>query len=397
MTASWQRYLRDHPRAVDRVLAVLVFVAAGPASRFAVRPAGWWPVSLCAAISGAALLWRRTHPREAVIVTGVCAVILAALGYLLNILLLAPLMVTLYTIADRADRRTARLYTAVAVAAVVVTAVIAAPPGRQVVLETIGPIAWLLIPAGLGYVARLRTAYLEAMQARAEYAEQTREDEARRRVADERVRIARELHDVVAHHLALANAQASGVAHLLHSHPDEAEKMVNELAGTTSSALRELKATVGLLRLPDDTEAPLEPAPGLDRVPELVEAFTAAGLAVAVSVEGHAQRLSPGVDLTCYRVVQESLTNVAKHASAGNAEVRLVYTRDRLRITVTDDGGGASAIHRSSNTGFGLIGMRERVQSVGGTLRTGPRPTGGFEVVAELPLYPVASEEGTLP
>jgi signal transduction histidine kinase len=323
-----------------------------------------------------------------------CATAIAGLGYLLTVLLLGPLMIALFTLADRTNRKTVNTFALTAVGLLVGMALIVAPSDRPRSLEILGPAAWLLLPTALGTTARLRRAYLEAVQARAEHAERTREEEARHRVAEERVRIARELHDVVAHHLALANAQAGTAAHLVLTRPEQAGKILADLTGTTSSALRELKATVGLLRRTDDPDAPLEPAPGLGRLPELTAAFATAGLTVTVTTEGRERPLSPGVDLTAFRITQEALTNVTKHAAASAAYVRLAYSRNALTVTVTDDGGGPPAGSGTADRprGFGLIGMRERALSVGGSLQTGHRPGGGFNVTAVLPLHPDSPE-----
>ncbi|MET8328610.1 sensor histidine kinase [Streptomyces sp. NPDC005181] len=233
----------------------------------------------------------------------------------------------------------------------------------------------------LGSAVQLRRAYLEVVQTRAAHAE--------------RMRIARELHDVVAHHLTLAHAQAGTAAHLARIHPDQAQTILADLVGTTSSALRELKATVGLLRQADDTDA-LAPAPGLAQLTDLTDSFASAGLTVTVTVttEGKEQRLSPAVDLTAFRIVQEALTNVTKHAGANAAHVQLDYTRDRLTVTITDEGEATARTTTARSGGFGLIGMRERAHSVGGHLHAGHRPEGGFHVTAQLPLHPRNPEEG---
>jgi signal transduction histidine kinase len=202
------------------------------------------------------------------------------------------------------------------------------------------------------------------------------------------MRIARELHDVVAHHLALANAQAGTAAHLARTHPEQVQKILTDLAGTTSSALREMKATVGLLRQNDDPDAPLAPTPGLGQLDELTDALQSTGLTVRVSTEGVPRPLTPGVDLTAYRIVQEALTNVTKHAAARAAYVRLRYADDHMTITVTDDGTATASAAPAPGSGFGLIGMRERAHSVGGALQAGHRLEGGFEVTTRLPLYP---------
>ncbi len=192
---------------------------------------------------------------------------------------------------------------------------------------------------------------------------------------------ARELHDVVAHHLALANAQAGTAAYLARSHPDQVQRILTDLAGTTSAALREMKATVGLLRRPGEQTSPLEPAPGLDQLPALTAGFASAGLDVAVTVDGDERRLSPDVDLTAFRIVQEALTNVTKHAATGTASVRLSYAADRLTITVTNDGAT-----KPMSPGFGLLGMRERAHSAGGHFHAGGHPGGRFTVTTDLPI-----------
>ncbi|KOX00705.1 histidine kinase [Streptomyces sp. NRRL B-1140] len=342
------------------------------------------------------LLKHRTHPRTAVVVAGTCTVAAVALGYLVTPLLLAPVMAALYWLAALTDRRSTRVHGLPVLLAVTLAAVFSASMNHvSLLLRTIGPIFWLMLPLAAGKMTQLRRAYLQSLRARAEHAERTREEEARLRVTEERVRIARELHDVVAHHMALANAQAGTAAHLALTSPEQSRKILTDLTGTTSSALRELKATLGLLR---DDDAPgssgLEPSPGLSRLPELVSACESAGLEVTVTTRGEPRPLSPGVDLTAYRIVQEALTNVTKHATAETAHVLLVYTGSRLLITVTNDGPSVPEVPRGR--GFGVMGMRERALSIGGELCAGPRPQGGFEVTTALPLQPSSHlSEGT--
>ncbi|MFI1330295.1 sensor histidine kinase [Streptomyces sp. NPDC020845] len=402
MTTSLERYTERHHLAFDLIVAGVLFgfviLGAALGTPGTAHPRTLVPALLLGGVSCAALVGCRSHPRTAVAVTAVCVSAASAVGYLLTPLLLAPAMTALYWLATLTERKITYAYCVATIAALVTTAMITDSGHHALVLKTIGPAVWLLLPVAAGRAVRIRRAYaeavMEAAQARAEHAERTREEEARHRVAEERMRIARELHDVVAHHLALANAQASTAAHLARNHPDQAHKILTGLAATTSSALRELKATVGLLRRTDDPDAPLEPSPGLDRLPELTDAFASAGLPVTVTLRGEPRRLSPGVDLTAFRIVQEALTNVTKHAAAHTAHVRLDYARDRLTITVTDDGTttatatAATAEAPAPGHGFGLIGMRERAHSVGGALTAGSRPEGGFEVTAELPLHP---------
>ena len=385
------------PRLVDGAVALALFACAFPGSviTFPGRDLGvpWWPGVLLTGASCVALLWRHSHPRTSAALAIVCATAMSALGYMLTVLLLGPLMVALHSLAVRTDRRTANTFALSGIAFLVATTLLAGPGNEPLILKLLGPAAWLLLPTALGTVTRLRGAYLEAVQARAEHAERTREEEARHRVTEERMRIARDLHDVVAHHLVLANIQAGAVARMMTARPDEAERIAGDLTGTTSSALRELKATVGLLRhhadSPGDTDAPLGPTPGLAQLAELAGSFQNAGLTVTVSTEGAARPLSAGADLTAYRIVQEALTNVTKHAAARSADVRLAYSPDLLVVAVTDDGGTARVPDSPAPSGgYGLIGMRERAHSVGGRIRMGHRPQGGFEVVTELPLQP---------
>ncbi|WP_405506567.1 sensor histidine kinase [Streptomyces purpurascens] len=345
------------------------------------------------------LLKHRTHPRTAVVVAGVSTVAAVALGYLVTPLLLAPVMAALYWLAALTDRRSIRVYGLTTLVALTLAAVFSDSMNHvSLVLRTIGPVFWLMLPLAAGKTTQLRRAYLQSVQARAEHAERTREEEARLRVTEERMRIARELHDVVAHHMALANAQAGTAAHLALTSPEQTKRILTDLTGTTSSALRELKATLGLLRDNDDDPGSpgLEPSPGLARLPELVAACESAGLQVTVTTEGEPEQLSPGVDLTAYRIVQEALTNVAKHAAAEAAHVRLVYTGSRLLIAVVND--GPSKPEAAQGRGFGVVGMRERAHSIGGELCAGPRPQGGFEVTTALPLQPSPDlAEGTTP
>ncbi|MBZ3906591.1 sensor histidine kinase [Streptomyces griseiscabiei] len=417
-TTSPPAHLRraaPHPRAlrrtVDATLATVLLACSFPGTLITwpghALTVPWWPGVLLAGVSCGALPGRRGRPRTTVAVTLACAIAACALGYLLTVLLLAPLMVALHSLAVRTDRRTANSFTFTGIALLVATGLIAGPVGEPLVLKLIGPTAWLLLPTSLGTATRLRGAYLEAVRARAEHAERTRDEEARRRVAEERMRIARDLHDVVAHHLVLANLQATTVGRFVRARPDEAERLITELSRTTTSALRELKSTVGLLRAEgtekaetaeraggakaaerrDDMDSrPVASTPGLAQLPQLAASFASAGLAVTVTGTGDPRPLSAGADLTAYRIAQEALTNVTKHAATRTAEVHLVYTTKRLRLTVLDDGGPRPGGEPSPGGGYGLLGMRERAHSAGGLLRVGPRPGGGFEVVAELPL-----------
>ncbi|MEV6976252.1 sensor histidine kinase [Kitasatospora sp. NPDC093806] len=400
MTDTWlRRFRRRHPRLLDAVLALGVLVVSGGTTLVDrlgnhVQPN---PIALTlAVVSSAAVLAHRRHPYAVFAVTLGCGLAICFVAPQLSPGLIVPLLAALYFLAVHTDRNTARAATAVS-AVLVTGATIINDPHASLGVK-IGVISWVLLPGAFGDSVRNRRAHLAAIEERAERAERTREEEARRRVADERIRIARDLHDVVAHHIALANAQAGIAVHLLDRHPAQAREMLSHLTDATGSALRELKATVGLLRRADDPEAPLEPAPGLDRLPDLIGSFERAGLPVHLTVEGEPQPLSPGVDLTAFRILQESLTNVAKHAAGSTAEVTLTYSGSRVRLTVANGRSAAaptvaSASTSSASTGFGLIGMRERAAAVGGRLTADRRPGGGFLVSAELPLRTAAREE----
>nr|WP_041819614.1 sensor histidine kinase [Streptomyces davaonensis] len=396
-----ERYAARWPRALDVVMVLALIGCASLGTQLSLpgtsTPDSGKPLEVMLGLSCFVLLKYRTHTRTVVVVVALVTVAAIARGYLLTPLLLAPLLAAMYWLAVLCDRRTVRAYAAVvAVALLTVNVASENIPDLSIVLTVIGPVFWLALPIVAGNMARLRRDYLESVQARAEHAERTREEEARLRVAEERMRIARELHDVVAHHLALANAQAGTAAHLARSNPEQSEKILNDLTGTTSSALRELKATLGLLRADDHPQGEgLEPAPGLARLPELIASYRSAGLGVTVTTEGEPRPLSPGADLTAYRIVQEALTNVSKHATSSHAHVRFTYADARLLITVSNDGPAAPTTAASG--GFGLMGMRERANSIGGELCAGPRPEGGFEVTTALPLQPSAAVERETP
>ncbi|MEU8079130.1 sensor histidine kinase [Catellatospora citrea] len=201
----------------------------------------------------------------------------------------------------------------------------------------------------------------------------------RRRVGDERLRIAREVHDVVAHHISLINVQAGVALHLLDDDPEQARTALAAIKTASRDTLRELRATLGVLRGVDE-QAPRSPAPSIDRLDELVERFAGAGLRVDVRVTGTPRELPTPVDLAAYRIVQESLTNVHRHAGVDHAQVTIGYDADELVVDVTDRGRGGDTAD-----GNGLSGIRERVASLGGTVAIGPRAEGGFTVCAVLP------------
>jgi len=231
-------------------------------------------------------------------------------------------------------------------------------------------------------VSRQRQALLEDQ---AVLLERQRDEQARIAVADERQRIARELHDVVAHAISVVVLQARGGRRVIDTEPDAAREAFDAIESTSSQALDEMRRLLGLLRSGDDDT--LLPQPTLARIEELVDDLRASGLPVEVTLEGDPGVLPPGVDVSAYRIVQEALTNALKHAGPTRARVRVEYGDDSVLVEVTDDGAGAAAANGSSppGSGHGLVGMRERVAIVGGELTAGPRPTGGYAVSARLP------------
>jgi signal transduction histidine kinase len=404
MLSRWQRYLRAHPRAGDLALALVPVFIAFPGVTVTVdsapAPSPRWPGYLITGIACAALFWVRRFPRTTAVLTITCAIALAAHGYTLSPLLLTPAMVALAFVALRSAQKVAYAYTAAAIVVLLATTLSASGPESPLAMELIGTVAWLLLAAALGRAGRLRSAYIEAANARAESAERTREEEAMRRVVGERMRIARELHDIIAHHLALANAQAGTVAYLMDTDPAKARAMAGDLNTTIAAALEDLGTTVGLLRQSDDSDSPLEPAPGLGQLPDLTASFGTAGLEVEVTTDGEPRPLPPGTDLTAYRIIQEALTNITKHSAATHARVHIAHAPRQLSITIINERGGPTfpvAAKPAVGSGYGLIGMRERAHSIGGQLHAAPSADGGFQVSAELPLHPNHPDQGHAP
>jgi signal transduction histidine kinase len=238
----------------------------------------------------------------------------------------------------------------------------------------------------LGESVRMRRVIAAQAQERAERAEQTREEEARRRVDAERLRIAREVHDTVAHSIAIINVQASATAHVLDRRPEQARETLNTIARTSAQALRELRATLGVLTDGSDGDS-RAPSPGLAQIPELLRMAGEAGLTVSADVSHEVGQLPSALDGAAYRILQESLTNVIRHAGSGvSAWATVACEGDEVVIAVRDDGGSVCFFDEGS--GRGIAGMRERCELLGGTLAAGPRAGGGFEVRARLPLRP---------
>ncbi|MET7384711.1 sensor histidine kinase [Streptomyces sp. NPDC005529] len=389
-TRDW---LRAHPLALDAALAtgVLACMAAGSfvdphgenGTTWSARTPDALSLVLMVLGSGA-LVFRRRAPMK---------VLAATVGFSLVELFTgdprAPVVmsavVALYTVASATDRPTTWRVGLVTMTVLTAVAMLAGPLPWYA-QENLGIFAWTGMAAAAGDAVRSRRAFVDAIRERAERAERTREEEARRRVAEERLRIARDLHDVVAHHIALVNVQAGVASHVMDKRPDQAKEALAHVREASRSALNELRATVGLLRQTGDPEAPTEPAPGLARLDELADTFRNAGLPVEVARSDQGAVLPAAVDLAAYRVIQEALTNVRKHAGPGaKAEVSVVRVGDHVEVTVLDNGQGQDVVPQEGG-GHGLLGMRERATAIGGSCTAGPRYGGGFRVHAILPV-----------
>lgn len=258
--------------------------------------------------------------------------------------------------------------------------------------QEVGVTAWILAVLAVFELVRVRREQWSRERAERAAAE-------RRRVDEERLRIARELHDVLAHSISVINVQAGVGLALLDTDPEQARTALTTIKAASKEALGEVRQVLDTLRAPG--EAPRTPAPGLDRLPELVEQAAAAGLTVEVTAEGTARALPPGVDLAAFRIVQEALDNVVRHSGARTARVHLTWQGRALSVRVEDEGPSsgdpADDSPDGTGTGTGLVGMRERAAALGGALDTGPRPSGGYAVSVTLPLEPATSEEDSWP
>ena len=266
--------------------------------------------------------------------------------------------------------------------------VIQLTPGRTGVGTLVGNLGVVAAAWLLGHFAHNYRAYAARLEERTTELEQAREELARRAVTEERLRLARELHDVVAHAMSVIAVQSGVGAHVADTNPQEAAKALAAIEATSRAALDELRRLLDVLRQEDEPQGALAPVPGLADLDSLLAEVGKAGLAVKLQINGTRPPLPAGVDLSAYRIVQEALTNVVKHAGPAHAQVVVGYRDQDVTVEVIDDGRGAvtSASDGRVGSGHGLIGMRERVQAFGGDLETGPRPGGGFRVAARLPL-----------
>jgi signal transduction histidine kinase len=328
-----------------------------------------------------ALLWLRRRPP--LVLAAVLAVTLAYLlaGYPYGPVLLSPLVALVATsvLGHRAA--------AIAGAVVLYAGMFAVPAIFDLRYdEPGGGLAW----AAWLVVALLLAEWIRVRRTRRIEAARAREEEERRRASEERLGIARELHDVLAHSISLINVQASTALHLIDEQPERARDALAAIKRASKDALDEVRSVVGVLRRADE-QAPRSPAAGLGRLDELVASTAAAGLDVRARTEGTPRPLPAGVDAAAFRIVQEALTNVTRHAGDASAAVAVVYGDGELTVSVEDDGRGAGP---DAADGNGLRGMRERAEALGGWLEAGPREAGGFRVLARLPTGPEGAGGG---
>jgi signal transduction histidine kinase len=327
------------------------------------------------------LMFRRTAPRTTLAVSTAALAVYIARDYTGGPIFIAP-VIAMYEVAAAYPRR--KWLEAVGASAAVLTVVgVAAAPDRGAGLHYVLYLSWAVGAGFLGDATRSRREYLVGLEERNRQLVEAQDQEARRQVAEERVRIARDVHDVVAHSLASINIQAAAGVHVAdRGHPDQARAALVAIKQASGEALNDLRATLGTLRT-DDEHAPRAPAASLRELDVVVDRTVQAGLPVQVRTHGSTDALSPTVDAAAYRIIQEALTNALRHAHASEAIVTVTANGNSLEIEVCDDGEGATSV---SDGGHGLAGMRERAEGLGGTLTITTAPRAGFRIAARLPV-----------
>jgi signal transduction histidine kinase len=351
------------------------------------------------------LVWRRRWPVAVFLAVGIPRTIYDQLNLNFAPLPLGP-AIAYYTIMDRSSTRVR-----VAISALLLFGIVRSQmlPGHSEPYDFFVAALQFVVAGTLGILSRTHRAYVAEIEARAEQAEAERDRQVALAAADERARIARELHDVVAHHVSLMAVQSEAAAALLPARPTEAIKSVEVIGRTAREALTELRRLLGVLRGPTDVDgrASTAPSPSISQLDDVLSQVRQAGITVNLRVDGSPSKLPPGVDLAAYRIVQEALTNTVKHSGAAEAAVTVSYEPGYVTVSVTDSGNGAVEVsvdnaparmrvsragardgvraRLAESGGFGLAGIAERVASCGGKLTVGPGDSGGFAVTARLP------------
>lgn len=387
LAAWWQRWRDSTAHDVVSALVVTAVLLAGsygeahpnqPLDQFQNgRHAPQTPAAALLLVAAACLVLagKRRYPVSVLGISTAAVIVYSVLGNENGAVLLAP-AIALFSVAQAVAVRRALVLAAGTLVALMAATAAGNP---------FGPIGggFFLLPALIaaplfgGIAIANRRAYVTSLQQRAD-------DEARRRVDDERLRIARELHDIVAHTMATINVQAGVAEHVLGSNPAAAGDALRAIKVASKDGLRELRAILNVLRQADEGD-PAQPVPGLAQLDALIAGACKAGLPTTLTRSGLPRELPAAVDLAAYRIVQESLTNVIKHAGPASATVGLCYDDAAIRIEIADNGRGVAPGAAGDGTGHGLIGMRERAASVGGTLEAGPGRQRGYLVTALLP------------
>jgi len=331
------------------------------------------------------LVFRRRWPLAVLAFVAVATSLYQVSGYPASMAILG-MLVALYTAGTLVDRPRFALWASAGAGLVVGTSV---PPWGSALFwpDMMRTFAILAVAAAIGDATRNRRAYVAEVEERAAEAERTREEETRRRVDEERLRIARELHDITAHSLSIVAVQSGAALHVLDTDPDAARGALVAIRATSRDALNELRAILGVLRGSGEARegAPLTPTPGLSRVADLAAPLRDAGLTVDLVGPESGDPLPAFVEASAYRIVQEALTNVLRHAGTASVRVALHRDDDTLTIDVVDDGSGRTLLTQPAE-GHGIAGMRERALALGGTFEAGPVKGGGWRVSAMLPL-----------
>lgn len=376
--------------AIDVVAAVItgaVTIVASmivaPGTSGTLDPIGY----LLLALGALALVVRRALPVAVLAATTAMTAVFLLRDYP-DVPASVPLAVATYTVAARTKLRTSLPAAVVAGGVIEITVAVTEGSGDLVSRHVMGVAAAYV----LGYAVQVRRGDVADVEARASQAaqrmlegeQQHAAEETRHRVNEERMRIARELHDVVAHGLAMINVQASAAAHRFDRRPDEARQALFTIKDASHAALQEVRATLGVLRQTGDEDTPLRPPPGLDELHELAAWAATGGIHVDLSIDEVPPDLPVGIGMAAYRIAQEAITNVTRHAHTDRASISVITTPSTLVIEIEDEGRGVDG--RSPNGGHGLLGMRERAAAMGGRLEAGNRPGGGYRVRASLPV-----------
>jgi signal transduction histidine kinase len=399
--AAWATGLPPRVQDLALAIALAVYNVASliPETRQLQLP---YVAFLLVVLQAVPLAWRRRWPVGVFVAVGIPRAIYDQLN--LNF---APIplgtAIAYYTVMERCSTRVRVVITALLAVGLIRSQTL---PGHTEPYDFFVAVLQVAVAGTLGILSRTRRAYLQAVETRAEQAEAERERQVALVAAEERTRIARELHDVVAHHVSLMAVQSEAAAALLPGRPAEAGQAVEIIGQTAREALTELRRLLGVLRGPADVNAraATAPVPSISELEEVIGQVRQAGIAVNLRVEGSPSKLPPGVDLTAYRIVQEALTNTIKHSGAGEVAVTVSYEPGYVTVSVTDTGNGAVAVtlgrtarrdrpdssdgagaRPAASGGFGLAGIAERVASCGGSLTVGPGDAGGFAVTARLP------------